>query len=121
MAFLALVLALLSGPLFHVHTGMGHDPDHEGVHRVRVHSHLLAARTGEGDRTDPGFEMPSHDGTSVDLFLSLTGKQVNVVVQAELDPELIPRLQASRQRGTYRFDRTHDPPDRNLSPRAPPA
>lgn len=120
MALLALVLALFTGPLFHVHTGIGHDPDHEGVDGARVHSHLPAVRVRDHDSPDPGFELPPHDGASIDLFLSLTGKQVSGVVQAEVNPEVMLQPQTSQQQGTYRFDRIHDPPDKHLSPRAPP-
>ena len=120
LSALALVLSLLGSSLFHVHRGGGHESDHPGFRGTLVHSHLPQALSNERESDDPSFESPSHDGASIDLFLSLGSKQAPVAVGVKIDPGVIRQQGTPPQRGTYRFDRTHDPPPRSISPRAPP-
>ena len=122
---LALVLALFTGPLYHVHPGEGHGPDHQGLGHARVHSHLPSVPTSHQEGPEPAsrdgaFEQPSHDGANIELFLSLEGKSTPVLFQAEVFPEVIPVPETSRRRGNYQLDRTHDPPTGPRTSRAPP-
>ncbi len=120
LSALALVLSLLGRSLFHVHRGGGHESGHPGFRGTLVHSHLPQTRSNTHDSDDPSLEFPSHDGASIDLFLSLGSEQAPVTVGVKMDSGVIRQQGAPPQRGTYRFDRTHDPPPRSLSPRAPP-
>lgn len=126
LSVLALVISLLGGPLFHVHAASGHEFTGGGESGIVVHSHFPGAHsrdTGhENDgREEASFDLPPHDGRSIDLFLSVVTKAAGPYLRADADWNAVVLPEAFRLQDTIGFDRTHDPPALDLAPRAPPA
>ena len=126
LAVLALVISLSGGSLFHVHAASGHASNHGGGSGVVVHSHLSRTHSPDSGREDEAgreasFNLPPHDGRSIDLFVSVVDKVAGPYLRVDAHWHTVVPPEAFRPQDTVRFDRTHDPPAPHISPRAPPA
>ncbi len=126
LSVLALVASLPGGSLFHAHAASGHAFSRGGGSGVVVHSHLSGAHSpdsGHNDEAgrDASFNLPPHDGRSIDLLVSVVAKAAGPYLRVDADWYTVVPPEAFRPQDTVRFDRTHDPPAPHISPRAPPA
>ena len=126
LSVLALVISLPGGSLFHVHAASGHAFNHGGGFGVVVHSHVSGTHSRDSHHEDEAgreasFNLPPHDGRSIDLFVSVVDKVAGPYLRVDAHWYTVVPPEAFRPQDTVRFDRTHDPPAPHISPRAPPA
>jgi hypothetical protein len=112
----AMLFALVTAPLFHVHDG---DDDH-GHAESLVHAHLPESEPA--DYSGQAVDHPEEHGRSIDLFAVNTAAPATYQVVAEfsepltVDPPLVTRAVLSVQ-----ALRSHSPPEQSHLPaRSPP-
>jgi len=112
---IALLLATIYAPLFHVHTDAGESPF--------VHAHLPEFESSEDESVVHMEEPHSHAAArSIDILVTIAGQFIHFCVAIESASFGVVELQPSSGFAPAASPRAHAPPALQfLTPRAPPA